>query len=853
MGFPRQVFGLAANCAYSLAIASIIVATASPRVVAQQADGATQSTEEQSSWNAWERMTDEAAWALLPPVAKGAKQPLPNWVKPVALQMPRTAAAMIELDAAFRNTDAIDTVLRAKLRWIVANANQCTYGQQLALADLRRVAKSATPLSEFTGPATQWPAADADVFQFVKLLSTAAPTIPDSLFEKVRAKHGDRGVAAIVLLTAYANFQDRLLLGLGVPVEENGPYAPLNVTFAEGALHATPLTPNVNGAATYDAKGSSVVARDPSWNAIPYEELQVRLEKQRDRQPRLRVPQWDEVKSKLPAAMAVRPTGIRWSLINYGYAAELAIPWTLTTRTHWAEYPSDRILEESLFWVQTRALECNYCMGHCEMLLEVAGLSKQEVAKRTRLLADTDWAMFPPQEQRAYAYARKLTRAPKELTREDYLALEKDFGPRRAMSIFIWLCRGLYMTRISDGFQLPLERENVFGPSEPVQDDTSKSATTTVAANAEAREATDEEPLTDEAEAIVKRLRSTLDADSEAIAMLDDILKGSNLGAKDGWFPRAKVENRFDWQYALSRYDSDSDSKIAPDEFKGNESDFARLDRDSDGELTEADFDWSKNSLTPTPGLMMFFMSDHDANGKVTREEFSSLFEMLASGGDYLAVDDLRDAFQQSPNRSRQKYPDSPSRSTLVKALENQELGSLKAGPRLDEVAPDFTLTTLDQQEIQLSKVVGLKPTVLVFGNFTCGPFRSQAGNIEKLYERYKDRANFYLVYVREAHPSDGWWMQSNQRAGIDLKQPLDNGQRRVIAETCQKHLDLKIPFLVDTIDDQVGSTYSGMPNRLYLIDQQGRIAFKNGRGPFGFHPRQLEQALVLLLNEKQP
>ena len=95
--------------------------------------------------------------------------------------------------------------------------------------------------------------------------------------------------------------------------------------------------------------------------------------------------------------------------------------------------------------------------------------------------------------------------------------------------------------------------------------------------------------------------------------------------------------------------------------------------------------------------------------------------------------------------------------------------------------------------------------------------------------------------------------MQSNQRAGIDLKQPLDNGQRRVIAETCQKHLDLKIPFLVDTIDDQVGSTYSGMPNRLYLIDQQGRIAFKNGRGPFGFHPRQLEQALVLLLNEKQP
>jgi hypothetical protein len=53
---------------------------------------------------------------------------------------------------------------------------------------------------------------------------------------------------------------------------------------------------------------------------------------------------------------------------------------------------------------------------------------------------------------------------------------------------------------------------------------------------------------------------------------------------------------------------------------------------------------------------------------------------------------------------------------------------------------------------------------VLIFGNFTCGPFRSQSGNIEKLYQRYKDRARIFLTYVREAHPSDGWWMTSNER-----------------------------------------------------------------------------------------
>jgi hypothetical protein len=108
------------------------------------------------------------------------------------------------------------------------------------------------------------------------------------------------------------------------------------------------------------------------------------------------------------------------------------------------------------------------------------------------------------------------------------------------------------------------------------------------------------------------------------------------------------------------------------------------------------------------------------------------------------------------------------------------------------------------------------------------------------------------LVYVREAHPSDGWWMLSNQRIGIELPQPTTNDERRNVAQTCRQHLELDIPFVVDSVDDAVGARYSGMPNRLYLIDREGRVAFKSGRGPFGFHPGELEQALVVLLAESQ-
>ena len=41
---------------------------------------------------------------------------------------------------------------------------------------------------------------------------------------------------------------------------------------------------------------------------------------------------------------------------------------------------------------------------------------------------------------------------------------------------------------------------------------------------------------------------------------------------------------------------------------------------------------------------------------------------------------------------------------------------------------------------------------------------------------------------------------------------------------------------------------YSGYPDRLYLIDSAGKVAYKGGRGPFGFIPGELEQSIAMLL-----
>jgi hypothetical protein len=87
-----------------------------------------------------------------------------------------------------------------------------------------------------------------------------------------------------------------------------------------------------------------------------------------------------------------------------------------------------------------------------------------------------------------------------------------------------------------------------------------------------------------------------------------------------------------------------------------------------------------------------------------------------------------------------------------------------------------------------------------------------------------------------------------NDRAGIALRQPRTADERAGVAGRCCAALEMKMPLLVDRLDDRVGHAYSGMPDRLYVLDRAGKVAYKGGRGPFGFVPGEMEQALILLL-----
>lgn len=112
------------------------------------------------------------------------------------------------------------------------------------------------------------------------------------------------------------------------------------------------------------------------------------------------------------------------------------------------------------------------------------------------------------------------------------------------------------------------------------------------------------------------------------------------------------------------------------------------------------------------------------------------------------------------------------------------------------------------------------------------------------MYKQHKDDVEFYIVYIREAHPTDGRQAGANVREKILVKQPTSFEERLGVAEQMCSSLEISIPTLIDGIDNKVGNAYAGMPDRLYLVGKDGKIAYKGDRGPRGFKPDELAAAI---------
>src|SRR5207248_11389126 len=133
-----------------------------------------------------------------------------------AASLPRTTAAMLELDYLHRAKNPLDAQLRSKIRWVAAHANRCTYSEAVAAADLRRAGVTEAQIRALAGDGAEMPTAERAALAFARKMTLDAAGVTDAEVSQLLGQFGNEKFVAMVLLLAHANFQDRLLLTLGL-------------------------------------------------------------------------------------------------------------------------------------------------------------------------------------------------------------------------------------------------------------------------------------------------------------------------------------------------------------------------------------------------------------------------------------------------------------------------------------------------------------------------------------------------------------------------------------------------------------------------------------------------------------
>ena len=119
--------------------------------------------------------------------------------------------------------------------------------------------------------------------------------------------------------------------------------------------------------------------------------------------------------------------------------------------------------------------------------------------------------------------------------------------------------------------------------------------------------------------------------------------------------------------------------------------------------------------------------------------------------------------------------------------------------------------------------------------------------SIQEIYEQYHPEVEFLNIYIREAHPIDGWWLGRRltktiiqkifpfPKASMEHYDPNSIDERRTVAQECKTALQFGVHTYVDEMDDRVNRAYAAWPTRLYLIGLDGKVVYGGGAGTLRF------------------
>lgn len=92
--------------------------------------------------------------------------------------------------------------------------------------------------------------------------------------------------------------------------------------------------------------------------------------------------------------------------------------------------------------------------------------------------------------------------------------------------------------------------------------------------------------------------------------------------------------------------------------------------------------------------------------------------------------------------------------------------------------------------------------------------------------------------------------MQANVDEGVLLRRHVRLEDRFAAAREAVERLGLTLPVLVDDMDDTVSAAFAAWPERLYVAERGGRLAYVGGPGPFEFEPDAAAAVLAELVGD---
>ncbi len=299
-------------------------------------------------------LAPDEAWSHLP----RATPKLPQWARTLVASLPRTTAMQMDLDHLHRTKNPLGPVLAAQIRWTVADALGSPASKAAAEADLVRAGTKPEEIARLVAADPALP--DAACLSFVRKTTLAASELTDAEVAAIIGAYGPDDAVAIVHTAAFANFQDRILLGLGIREEPGGPAAPLEVrATAEAPLTAPPRTPPDAARAAATVVAGDGAAVRATWKERTFEEIRAALDAQRARKPRIADP--DSVRlARLPRPVRPRLGRIAWGTVSVGYQPNLVIPWSQMRGAFEQESKIDEAFASTVFWVVTRTNDCFY-------------------------------------------------------------------------------------------------------------------------------------------------------------------------------------------------------------------------------------------------------------------------------------------------------------------------------------------------------------------------------------------------------------------------------------------------------------------------------------------------------------